>query len=466
MTDVTFGHSLHAAPPRLSILISDLEHDIPITAYITPNPTLPRCLENGLFTAWPSFSESEKIDECRNILRLLRNHYGSRRPQFGNAPFIRTRADSGEVYVSEELDPKVAKSLFAPADLLSRAATTPKLVRRSMLRPCALTTQSPKSWSSQIQLVTLSKTHFPQFANKQFIAKGPSTASDFSELKFLLSLPEDGCASVMAPPVGLVTDVFDGQEMALGFLLEYHSLGALDSYSRRLFQAGKLSEKKVWNWGRQLVEAVAWIHLVRGSYHGDIKPDNIVIKGKKKIPTAHAHPQGMKFEEDEEELVLIDFSQDTFTAATSAPELREGWSVDVRRESVAGGVKERLLYHEYPPSPPLSPPPESSSSPREIKTPTPAAYYTIPKSWPAKALELADVYAVGRTLYILSQGLEMKMLYRSLFENDRFVYQTTYEDSGVGGGSLRRVVEMCTRKNPLERPGLKELVGTFEGGWK
>lgn len=143
------------------------------------------------------------------------------------------------------------------------------------------------------------------------------------------------------------------------------------------------------------MNAVHWLHIEQKSFHGDIKPDNIII-----------HPSSS----GEERLVLIDFSQDESTAATAPPEAKGGGFL---------------------------------------------------RTWSGEALERADVYALGRTLYILAKGLSMNELYMELFRDINFMYETDLK--GIDR-PMRGVVEMCTRRDPTERPGLGELKKIFEGG--
>lgn len=81
------------------------------------------------------------------------------------------------------------------------------------------------------------------------------------------------------------------------------------------------------------------------------------------------------------------------------------------------------------------------------------------KTWGREKLEKAEVYAIGRTLWILAKGWSMHSLYMERYRDTECVYETDLE--GVSG-RLRDVVEMCTRFEPEERPGLEELRAVFE----
>ncbi|KAH8144839.1 uncharacterized protein LAJ45_11176 [Morchella importuna] len=385
MSETTFGPQLlpHNNPPQLQILISNLSHNIPITVFLNSNPSLPDAFETKLISAWPNLPESARNSALQKILRTIQAHYPVYPPRFSLSPFLHTLPGSGELVVEEKIDPRLIQKLQLPEEIIpENTCTKPKLYPISSLHSCPLSQSSPRSWSSHIQLVTLSPA-----SKKKYIAKGPT--NNFSELRNLLSLPPH--PNIISPPHGLIT-VSPTDHRVVGFLLEYYPHGNLDHLCSTL--TPRPPPERLWSWGHQLVNALHWLHIEQKSFHGDIKPDNIIV---------HPSPSG------EERLVLIDFSQDESTAATAPPEAKGGF----------------------------------------------------PRTWSGEALERADVYALGRTLYILTKGLSMNELYMELFRDINFVYKTDLE--GIDG-PIRDVVEMCTRRDPAERPGLGELKKIFEGG--
>ena len=399
-TTTTFGGSLYS-PTILSVLVSNLQFEIPITAFLELNPSDPTSFESRLITAWPTITEPARHTAQHTILRLLRQHYPTHPPPFGSVPFLHT--SSGFLTITERLDPRLLPHLHTP---LPNIPTIP----RCSLNPLPLSRHSPKSWSSQIRLVTHPTSTSP------LIAKGPSSSSSFTELHTLLALPRH--KHIMPAPTALIT-VSTTNPRICGFLLPYHAHGNLDTHATALHAAGHLTARKLADWTRQLIEALHWLHHTAGSFHGDLKPDNIILTST-----------------SPETLMLIDFSQDDYTAATAAPEVAGRWSV-----VEAGG---RCVY---------TPPEKTERWTSNIGTATKM------RDWPKEAREKAEVYAMGRTIAIVASGVGMTELYMRLFEDGGYEYRT---DAGEGGGGragafVRRVVEACTREAPGERCGLGEL---------
>ena len=132
--------------------------------------------------------------------------------------------------------------------------------------------------------------------------------------------------------------------------------------------------------------------------------------------------------------MLIDFSQDDYTAATAAPEVMSRWLV---RE-----VDGKIIY-----------------TPRYEEKFAPNGEGTKLSQWPPLARERAEVYSLGRTIGILAEGVGMTELYLRLYADAEYEYRSVWprEMDGRAGRWVEGIVDACTRREPGERVGLVEL---------
>lgn len=132
--------------------------------------------------------------------------------------------------------------------------------------------------------------------------------------------------------------------------------------------------------------------------------------------------------------MLIDFSQDDFTAATAAPEVLAGLCAS---QLPSGEIVYAL--------------PEQDGKGEKKRGRV--------RDWPKRAREMAEVYSLGRTVNILCNGVSMTELYMRLYEDAGYEYRTEWVGriGGREGRWIRRIVEGCCAEDPRERLGFEEL---------
>ncbi|KEF54292.1 uncharacterized protein A1O9_09458 [Exophiala aquamarina CBS 119918] len=177
--------------------------------------------------------------------------------------------------------------------------------------------------------------------SREYVAKGPIYSTriyyDYQEIRNLVILPPH--PNIIPPPCALVT-VSDIDERVCGFLAPHYRNGNLDIYARRLRSKGTITVEKLYKWLGQLVDAVRFL-AEKETWHGDIKPDNIVI-------------------DDDENAVLIDLARAFTTSATTSPEARKYISTHAPCRTSVG----------------------------------------IPEDWPLQIVVLSEIYSIGRTMYL------------------------------------------------------------------
>ncbi len=135
----------------------------------------------------------------------------------------------------------------------------------------------------------------------------------------------------------------------------------------------RISLQKKAKWCHQMSLAIAHTHRVMRNFHMDIKPGNFLVS-------------------DEDGLVLIDWEQSGAPASTLAPEADGTW--DVTEQETDGGKRAtKLVYTKYTG-------PERRNMPEGGGQQTFNIWNVFPE-WRAscpKALELAEVFALGRSM--------------------------------------------------------------------
>lgn len=185
-----------------------------------------------------------------------------------------------------------------------------------------------------------------------FVAKGPASAArvmdDLREAVNLCSLPADPPhPHLLPPPVALVSLSRDDDRIC-GFLIVLYENGNLDAYARKLRCAGELTPDVLRAWFRHLVSAAKFLQDA-GTWHGDIKFDNIVV-------------------DSSGGLVLIDLASKYTTSSIASPEC-------MRAARERGSLQ-------------------------------------VPADWPVEAIEKSEVYSIGRTMFV-SEGIPMQDIYRN-----------------------------------------------------
>ena len=277
-----------------------------------------------------------------------------------------------------------------------------------------------------VDLLTLSQNFFPR---RDVL---------YHEIRTLCALPP--AALILSPPVKLVTvkkiSGHDTQEHVCGMLLELIGNGTtLEDEIERANKQGTglaLKEKAKWCW--QMASAVHHTHRVAKTYHMDIKPGNFVFN-------------------IDRNLFLIDWEQHGAPACTIAPEADGTWDVEEAASEPSNTddrVLRRLRYHKY------------TGPPRQNE----------PWNWPTwnvfpiwqetnpRALEAAEVFSLGRTMWMLLQQLLQEDVGAS--DKTPTVWQSSSNDIP---DQWRNIVNECNDPDPNKRPRLEGIVGFWEKAW-
>ena len=190
--------------------------------------------------------------------------------------------------------------------------------------------------------------------------------------------------NIMAPAKALVTICKNGDDMPVvcGTLHEFFPNGNLGSHIEKSNDSGEripLSRKALWCY--QMAAAIAHTHFVARTYHMDIKPGNFMLD-------ANNH------------LVLIDWEQSDAPVTTAAPEIDGTWDVE---EIPAEDQTTTLRYTKYTG-------PERRNMPENTPGNNGWNVWNVFPVWQdqcPKALELAEVFSLGRSMWILLRQPDM-----------------------------------------------------------
>ncbi|KAI9715013.1 MAG: hypothetical protein M1812_006227 [Candelaria pacifica] len=173
--------------------------------------------------------------------------------------------------------------------------------------------------------------------------------------------------------------------------------------------------------------AIAHTHRVMHTFHMDIKPGNFIV-------------------DDEENLLLIDWEQSGAPATTLAPEADGTW--DVNEQDTIGGRATKLIYTKYTG-------PERRNMPEGSGQESFNVWNVFPE-WQAscpKALELAEVFALGRTMWML--------LSQTADDFDEVEHPNHVRITWCNENNLPlhwiRMIEKCMKKDSNERPLIVDL---------
>ena len=243
--------------------------------------------------------------------------------------------------------------------------------------------------------------------------------------------------NIMAPAQTLVTTCKpgDNRPVVCGSLYPFFSNGSLDSHIEKNNQSGeriRLSRKALWCY--EMAAAIAHTHFVARTYHMDIKPGNFLLD-------ADFH------------LVLIDWEQSDAPVTTAAPEIDGTWDVE---EILAEGLTTALRYTKYAG-------PERRNMPETTPGDNGWNVWNVFPIWNEqcpKALELAEVFSLGRCMWMLLRQPDM-----DAFE-DVMSTEEVVEDWGSSEdipAHWKNVVQDCLKYSPNGRISLHELLTFWDG---
>ena len=188
-------------------------------------------------------------------------------------------------------------------------------------------------------------------------------------------------------------------------------------------------------WCFQMVDTIHHTHRVAHSYHMDIKPTNFLI-------------------DNDGNLILIDWEQSDAPATTLAPEADGTW--DVEEVSRSDDLPE-LVYRKYTG-------PRRQNMDEDAPGTNPWNIWNVFPIWSAiypRALELAEVFSIGKTMWMVLRQPSSEGWDDIDHPNDLVSDWDGTDDIPV---SWKSTVEQCIAENPNQRPDmahLKEMLLTW-----
>ncbi|RMZ80383.1 hypothetical protein DV738_g2782, partial [Chaetothyriales sp. CBS 135597] len=182
------------------------------------------------------------------------------------------------------------------------------------------------------------------------------------------------------------------------------------------------------HWCADMATAVFHTHRIAKTYHKDIKPGNFVADAS-------------------DNLILCDWELLDAPATTLAPEADGTWDVS---EDGQDGRRPRLQYTKY------------SGIPRRnvdegILADAPWHTWNVFPVWNATcpwALELAEVFSLGRSMWMLVRQPEME--FEDIEHPEQLV--TDWNNSEDIPIAWKQLIDRCMSRDPNERPDLSDLV--------
>lgn len=339
------------------------------------------------------------------ILDLCRSRYGQHaRPAFANAVFALHSA--GEWQLAEKMDPLLLAALRPAPQTFPRIkqSSLPPSIPRSQLANAAVLGDF---FSPQTSAIV--------YQGLQYVGKHPRDCdrlnADFAEVENALTLPRQH-PNLIPPPQYLVT-VSSSDHRICGFLILYYPNGDLYQWSRKLAYQGRRSESLVHEWALAIASAMEFL-LSCGEWHGDLKPDNILVG-------------------EAGNLVVADRTRNYATIAFASPELLD--------DQIVTWNEEGQLHYEA----------------RQVKRAR--QYLGLPVQWPLDAKEKSEVYAFGVLLLVLIRAMSPSDVYCKAREagSQCLDWSVTLEEE-TSFPKLAKVIKCCIQQNPSERPDFTTLL--------
>lgn len=251
--------------------------------------------------------------------------------------------------------------------------------------------------------------------------------------KLIANMPRH--PNIQSPPLYLVSVRDSNQNPVLvGHLSTYFARGDLgNAIEAANARESRISLQQKAKWCHQMCLAITHTHRVTHTYHMDIKPGNFII-------------------DDQENLILIDWEQSGAPATTLAPEADGTWDVEEQDMNENGSTK--LVYTKYTG-------PERRNMPEGSGRESFHVWNVFPE-WQAscpKALELAEVFALGRTMWMLLSQIANNF---DEVEHPDDV-QVNWAGKTDPPSHWVEIVENCMKADPNDRPSLDNLVKFWEG---
>lgn len=272
------------------------------------------------------------------------------------------------------------------------------------------------------------------------MAKGPTKPAYvndvFSEVAILSSLQRH--PSIIGPPVALITTPDEDDDRVIGYLLMYYPNGNVRDYS--IENGSKLNAEIFCKWSTQMARALSHLLYRCNFTYVDIKPDNFLV-------------------DENQNLVLADFSNEGCTPWIIAPELFHGHSIKQTSTEPNNG---EFTYESVEPR-------NTTSNPR---------LSTIPDHWPCEAREKVMVFSLARSVWMIWDAIPLEnftMAGLSLhkpggpegFDPSRTVFKHQPPSPGAANEvvavpqKMKDFVLRCVDEDPKQRPTLAEVETFF-----
>lgn len=247
----------------------------------------------------------------------------------------------------------------------------------------------------------------------------------YHEIRTIRSLPRH--PNIIPPAKTYVTALEmteePGKAFICGTLQPYMRHRTVDDYVRKYNKLGEripLPAKARWCF--QLTSAIAHTHHIAKTYHMNIKPTNILL-------------------DDNLDLLLIDWEQSGTSFCTVAPEADGTWDI----ESVDTGFGSlKLVYKKY-------------HGPERRNAHFARPGWNVFPKWRDQypwALEAAEVYSVGRTMWMLLEQVEQG-------DSDESAVAVYWQSADIPE-SWRTAVGRCLETEPQKRMKLVEMMSFWK----
>lgn len=263
--------------------------------------------------------------------------------------------------------------------------------------------------------------------------------------KLLQAIPPH--SNVLPPPTALVTIRFPDDSatpVVCGSLQPFYPGGNVGDRIEKSNKKGEcLPLELKAHWCANMAAAVAHTHRAARTYHMDIKPGNFVA-------------------DSSDNLILCDWEQADAPATTLAPEADGTWDVSEelgeQGKQAENGVPARphLRYIKYDGPPRRNVDGVLGDSSWHI--------WNVFPIWNAEhrwALELAEVFSLGRSMWMLLRQPNMD------FEEIEHPVDlvTDWEGAEDIPTIWKQMVDRCMSRDPNERPSVMEVARFWENEW-
>lgn len=246
----------------------------------------------------------------------------------------------------------------------------------------------------------------------------------YHSVQLIDKMPRHPNIKLPAPTLVTIRRATDNIDVVCGTLEPFSPNGTLaDKIETSNADGRRIPLRQKALWCRQMAAAVAHTHLVVHTYHMDIKPGNFLV-------------------DLNNNLVLIDWEQNDAPMTTAAPEIDGTWDVE---QSTDGS----LVYSKYTG-------PERRNMPEATPGQNGWNIWNVFPLWIEhcpKAAELAEVFSVGRSMWMLLRQPDMDF---ELIKNTRGLVED-WDGCDDIPESWKDIVNKCIERDPNKRIRLDEL---------